>query len=85
MAELAPSEASKAGIAVVAISWPTSENKEASPMPSTLRLSHRDFDDLSLIIAEVKQASTRCSSPEIIREYSVGLRKADPSNAEPTP
>jgi hypothetical protein len=50
MAELAPSEASKAGIAVVAISWPTSEHREANPMPRMLRLSHWDFDGLSLFV-----------------------------------
>ena len=38
-AELAPNEASSAGIAAVAISWPTSEKKLASPMPRMLRFN----------------------------------------------
>ena len=38
---LAPSEARSTGIVVVAISWPTSENRPASPMPSTVELSQQ--------------------------------------------
>ena len=42
-AELAPSDARSAGIAAVAISWPTSEKRLASPMPRMLRLSQRNL------------------------------------------
>ncbi len=38
-AGLAPSVASKRGIAAVAISCPTSENKLANPIPSTVELN----------------------------------------------
>ena len=40
IAELAPSEANRAGMAVVAISWPASEHRLASPMPRTVEFSH---------------------------------------------
>ncbi len=42
-AEPAPTDASSTGIAVVAISWPMSENILAKPIPTTLRFRQRTF------------------------------------------
>jgi hypothetical protein len=49
-ADPAPTEASNAGIAEVAISCPTSEKKLASPIPRTVEFSHLPFGPISVSI-----------------------------------